>query len=608
MEFPSPKRILAEACVFLAVLHGVIFLKEGQFIDTDTFAHLVRLQEMTSHGSVYASTVPRLNTPYGMDFHWTLPFDLFSLLFLAPFSLFSGWLKAIDNFAGWIGPATHFMAAGAALWAFKPLFQGWILRVLVFGVILGTLNIAYGSYGRVDHHIFMAAVWIMLLGYVIRFARHGTRLSTGIGAGIFAALCLWTSPEIYPGVIWAVGAMAAAWSLAPSQSGKAAWGFIASLFLSTAVILIVDHPRAGLGALDFGRYSWNNVVFSGLIAAAWILAHFTAARAEDPRRRFLILSFYFAAVAAIYLALFLGAAKSDSTLIATELLSHGVNEYHSPFHHQSLSDGWIIAGRTLLGLLAAVWIAWQDRRQKWNWAWACFLILIGGYSFLALRHVRFGVYTEILAPIPMAVLGWRWLQHLHQKHFRLDRYLHLLIFLLILTGPSVIGILTIPFEKEKHPLDQYQKQFSSDVTILQSLKNQLQGRVPDCDLQEILPRLNDPRFLDGPKRIGTEISYVPELLYRTPHHFIAGPYSFYDALRSAVDFLYLAPLSQSRKIAEERGIQYVLICPFDYGWYEAPHPDSLYVHAAKKIPVSWLEEVSWPEELETDFRLWRVVL
>jgi hypothetical protein len=415
---------------------------------------------------------------------------------------------------------------------------------------------------------------------------------------------LWISPEMLPGVVWGIAALAAAWSVHPGKLDRGVFSFVIFFFLFCALILFIDPPKSGFWFMDFGRFSWPMAALSGLTGLAWTAAFIFAGKNSRPGIRFAAITLSLAAAAVFFFIGFRGPFQADETLKAAELLSHCIREYKSPLD-DTPGSVLFVAGRMFLGLGAAVWLVWADRKKHWHWAWICFLALLGGYSILALRHMRFIVYTDVLALIPLAVLGGRALAAAEKK--QPHPALRFILLLMVLFGPAFAGVLIEVSEKKGDYFTPFEKRFAAQPQILERWKEQLKNREPDCDLKGILPLLQDPAFMGpGSRTIATSLNDAPELLYKTAHQFIAGPYGSYAALRDVVDFFYTAPVLKAREIAEARGVDYVLACPFHYGWHQPPHPDSLFVHFVMDRPVPWLEEAAWPENIKTDFRLWRV--
>jgi hypothetical protein len=610
MERPSIRSMIIHSLILLFLLHFACFLfSDNKLFDPDTFTHMARLSNILSEGSLRATFLERLNAPYGMELHWTMPFDLFTLAVIAPAAIFKGWQEALDSYAGWVSPVSHVLAVISVLWALKPVLRKNALRIVVYGTILGGYILSYGVFGRVDHHIFMLAFWALWMGAVIRFAMRANQSLFGILAGLFGTVCLWISPETYPGVVWGMGVMMAAWSFRPHRCDRAGWAFALSFPVFCFVALVLDPPRFGFFSVNYYRFSIHTVVLAGLLSMAWLPGLIFLHQKENKMLRFtgMMLSHAFAVI--IYWFLYPQVLRPELSLKAAELLSHCVKEYESVFMY-SASYFIFSAGRGLMGIFAAFWLLWKDRKRPWSGALGLFVLLLTFYTALAFKHRRFGIYTDVLALIPMAILAVRGMTFLHKKNPSRAAVLSAGIFLLILFAPQLGGLLAFSAEKtlfKKTEAATFGTPAGTDPKIIESLKRQLNGREKSCRLDDIVPPLVDPAaFGKEAITIAADLSWSPELLYRTPHRYISGPYGHYDALKDVIQFMYTGSVSGAREIARIRKVDYVLMCPSVYGWYEPPKSDSLFARVAKNQPVEWLEEVSWPASVKTDFRLWRV--
>lgn len=609
MESPSIRRMILESLTLLFLLHFAGFiLTDTRFYDSDSFTHMVRLQSILSHGSLRATFLERLNAPYGMDLHWTLPFDLFTLGVVAPAALFMGWQKALVSYAGWSTPISHVLAVLSILWALLPVMRRLALRIVVYGTLFGGFVISYSLYGRVDHHIFMLAFWCLWLGAVIRFVLRGHQLRPGILAGFFAVVCLWISPETYPGFVWGNAVMIAAWSVRPGRCDRSAVSFALALSLFSWAALLLDPPLTGFFSINYYRFSIHTVVLTGLISLAWLAGFFCFRRSKNKAKRFAGMAFFHAAITFLYWFVYPQILNPGESLKAAEVLSHCVKEYEGVFMY-SVSYSIFSAGRGLMGIAATAYLLWKDRDRPWRGALVLFTMLIAFYTLIAFKHRRFGIYTDVLALVPLAILAVRLMAHRYKNFPKTATFVSTGIFLFVLFAPQAFGLAAYGAEKifVKKSTPAARLPAGAPPEILEAFKQLSTKEDKKCDLKDIIPALKDPSEMGkGILTITADLSLSPELLYETPHRFVAGPYGNYDALNDVIQFMYTGSVSQAHEIAKTRKVDYVLMCPFSYGWYEPPAPDSLFAHVVKGQPVDWLEETAWPSSVKTDFRLWRV--
>src|SRR5690606_3230390 len=105
-----------------------------------------------------------------------------------------------------------------------------------------------------------------------------------------------------------------------------------------------------------------------------------------------------------------------------------------------------------------------------------------------------------------------------------------------------------------------------------------------CTLAALTPLLSDR---DGPWRkpqtIAAFIDFGPELLYRTHHRILAGPYHRNGSgILAAYRLLTSADLEASRRIVDERQVNLILLCPPRDGYYfERGGEDSVYARLVR---------------------------
>ena len=246
--------------------------------------------------------------------------------------------------------------------------------------------------------------------------------------------------------------------------------------------------------------------------------------------------------------------------------------------------------------------AWRKRRADAGPPWAFFVLALGLYFALSLRHVRFAPFAELLAVVPFACLVVALRQRLdgiaNRTWRELTRSLATLAVIFGITGAGLwIGLRPAP---------------GGGAETAKSLFAAASAGGKDCEIAGIAAYLGRPAtFGDRPRIIATHVDWGPELLYRTGHAVVAAPYhrnapGILDIHRmfSAVD------PATSKAIIEARGIELALLCP-------SPRERVFYASKAKGATLyqrllegwtpPWLALVALPEDLAESFRLFRVV-
>jgi hypothetical protein len=115
----------------LAAYTGIF---DGLLHDVNCYSWLTRVLQLHETGEWFNARIPRIDPPYGLEQHWTRPFDV--LLFIGAWigAPLVGFKNALYYWGILISPMLQVLALIAFFWALLPLFSN-ILTALKNGVI-----------------------------------------------------------------------------------------------------------------------------------------------------------------------------------------------------------------------------------------------------------------------------------------------------------------------------------------------------------------------------------------------------------------------------------------------------------------------------------------
>ncbi len=491
-----------------------------------------------------------------------------------------------------MGPLATFALILAGVWAVAPLCSASEQRLVGFVLAIAPMVLFDGSIGDADHHVMVVAAWLLFMGFALRVAMGSGGRRQGMWAGLTAAFALWLSVECILGVLLGIALMGIAWVREGAGLRRASLGFAASFALATILLLALDAPYGGWVQAEAGRLSILYAAFALLLAVLWGALAMAPQAAEAWRAR-LAVAAAGAMLAAICLTiLFPGVLAPEHAVFGGEnelQFWNEVNEMQPAFRH--VNTGILAVGAPTIGLAVALALAWRKRRRAAGPAWAVFALMLGLWTALALHHVRFAIYAEALAALPIAVLLTRvgpLAERLAPPSLR--HLAHVLACAVVLVGPNVLA------------------------AIAGAVPAQAQGNVY-CPVSSVAPALNDPRFMGGSDLIiMTPPVEAAQLLYWTGHRVVDAPFhtnveGIYGITHDLIQFMTSRDDVAARAVVARRGIAFVMLCPGDRTGADAVDSDGreLYTRLLNGEVPSWLKSQPWPAGVTSDLRLFRVL-
>ena len=155
--------IIILACAATSMVAGNLQgVFAGKLIDTDSYARVSRIEAMFEAGRVLQYT-PRDNSGLNIALHWTHLLDAMIFLLVLPLRLFFPLPEALRLAGAAIGPLGTAMVAMAAFQAVR--LAAGSGRYAITSAVLAALApgiVAYGAFGRADHHVMLAAIAVIM--------------------------------------------------------------------------------------------------------------------------------------------------------------------------------------------------------------------------------------------------------------------------------------------------------------------------------------------------------------------------------------------------------------------------------------------------------------
>jgi hypothetical protein len=582
--------------IFFAFKNGAVVHEHG-LGDTDSYMRVLRIMDLYNGGGWYDTVTTRLGAPEGLSLHWTRPVDI---LILIPALLAHLFGAPVDRAVYWIGAgfssACHILACFAAAWAAKPLWRSPGHRFAALILLTNAAAFGYGMFGRPDHHTLLLLLTALMLGCMIRAALAGIapaeqRRWAAIG-GLYAGFGVWISPEMMVPIVPVIATLGLFWLDAPLDRKRlpdgavrdwAAPGAAFSLAMAAVALIAIpiEHPPARWLTPEYDKISIPYLILPLLWAAVFLLA-------QRVRGGVLLRALAGGGLAlvgaAILLLLYpdvlLGPLSVDPRLKRDFLDT--VNEM-TPLWPTSLArlrNFLPLVGQsvTAIVLLPFAFKFWGSDR-RWSG-----LLLIMAFGFMligALMHARLGV--ELAPSVAIICAGFFYLAELKMKgKSRLLRTPVLVLVAVWLTCGPLFTVLLLP---------------SAPAGA-------------GCPTAKLADWMNTahPGQGESPIVMTDDISYAPELAFRTSYRFVAGPYHRNpQAIFDTVDTMLDQGGETARAILEKRQVSLVIRC-LDVVVPRVFTPDhvNFYADLARGEVPSWLTPVALPQELSPHYRIYEV--
>lgn len=553
------------------IANGISPVLHGKMPDTDTYMWLVRIENFINGQNWFDSTIWRMNTPYGMSLHWSHPLDMLIIGLAWPAHA----LAALDWHTSifWAGALTpvllHIIFALTLGWMIKPLFPKETLVLIIMYAAIQPVVLAYNLAGRPDHQTLLMIAGVGLIGLCVRTldntlpAKKTTLLA--LAAGVVAGFGLWVSSEFELTFVFIIAPLALFWLIkGETRALKTLATLGLSLVATVFLAVLFERGISGLSARELDKISLSQLVAVTCFAALFTALYAIKDKLPTLQTRFLGASLVgtlaLCALAILAPEIYRGpSGDMDPRVVSSFAMQTSEMQSLWPTTWEKASLCALWAGPAILGVF--LWLALRLRPTT-DKRWMVILPPALAYMVIGLMHARF---MQLAAPLGALFLVDAGLYIKAKFEARQMSLAGTGVLLSLLLLPLMTAILV-----------QGQPHGDKPKPDLMS-----------CAVTDIAPLLNAL----PPSRIFTLINYGPEILYRTPHSVVSGPYHRNTDGLADNSFFLTGPAPRAEEVVRRRGIDYVLLCNESKPLTEAPFATEL---LAGKIP-SWLEKQELPE-------------
>jgi hypothetical protein len=365
-----------------------------------------------------------------------------------------------------------------------------------------------------------------------------------------------------------------------------------------AFSLVVERPPDEWLTIEYDRLSIAHLAFGAAALLFWLLIERAGDRfALDTSRLRLTWALGAAGIVGVaFLVLFPDFVRGPLAEVDPRLdpiFLGAVAELQPTFPTDSYTFGRFLLylGPALFVVPYVASIAWRRRDDADGARWAFVAVLLVAYTVLALQYLRFVPFAE--APIAigiaaMALAARDWLGSLPRIPARAAVSAAATVGLIV--GSTVAG---------------------GAIAAAASTGPAAEGDAPrSCDVGAAATLLNAAAVAgDGPRIVLASIFSGPELLYRTPHSVLAGPYHRnHEGILDVFTAMTAADDATSLEVIERRGIGLVLLCPSaeETFFFRAGASETFYERLLAGRGPDWARPLSIPEELQGRVLLYEV--
>ncbi|MXO59877.1 hypothetical protein GRI89_10035 [Altererythrobacter salegens] len=570
---PAPWQLWLVSALFLLVIAWPN-LRAFAPGDPDDFMRLDQVRDWLAGQSWWDVRQHRMDPPAGADMHWSRLVDLpiAACLFLARLFVPE--------------PAASIVAM-----TMVPLFQ-LLLAMLLLRAVMRALGAGEGAVLaasalplafpllldafmplRIDHHGWQA---LAALGATLFALRGGWR--NALAAGAVAATGLTVSLESLPFAALLGGVFAIRFVRAGDRSFE---GYLAGLALTAPLLFLATRPVAGLALAQCDRMSWPHFIgFAGAAAAAFAGRMAPGQNATIGRAAALV---PVTTVAGLAIVLPLGACAVDpfagmDPVLKAEWLDRVAEGL--PVWTQTPSAAAMLVWTIVIMLAGARLALQRPASVAVHSRWTELGLLAFGMAAMSLLVMRAGLLAQLLA-VPFAAL-------LVANYWPCARAIRNAVPRVVATLGCVLLATPLMASAVAKPFDGLSAAPTAAPTI-----------AGDCDLSRLASLPNAHVF--APFDMG------PEILARTGHTVVAGPYHRNQAAMRRVFDAFAGPEGNARAIVEGDHARYLVACLSGdrLGTFARYRPGNLADELQVGRAPEWLEPV--PGFEQGALRVWRVI-
>jgi hypothetical protein len=235
--------------------------------------------------------------------------------------------------------------------------------------------------------------------------------------------------------------------------------------------------------------------------------------------------------------------------------------------HGSRSFVFFMLMPVALAIAGALWAAREDKMRRIWWLSLAFVLACGA----ALTFWQFRILDYVQA-IAIAPLGWSTMRFVTAvKNLPGPKRLRMGATLVIIA--AVCSLFAASHRKQAIPA---------------TPKGRMQER---CSIRDAAPTLN---ALPAPQMIAAFVEEGSEIIYRTPHWVLAGPYHRDQEGIGAVYRIFTAADARTaRKVVDKYKVTVLMVCPSHRGFWNSIAPQQIYFagQLLDGMTPSWLSRI-----------------
>ena len=589
--------------ILLIFSHTLFFIQNYDAIvnkisigDVDGYWHLMRVEKIHGEHNWNDLSLSRSNAPYGENLHWTKAFDILLLSGAYILSFFMPFEEALYWFGNFINPLMHFITFFLLVYISKNFLKVEDISLLSILLPFQLVTTRYFRMGNYDHHGFILLLFTIFLFTLLRAIQYEKAYGWSLLSGFIASLGIWAGIESLFYVVLLTAFMGLTWIIYDSNYSKSNFLMSLSLFITSAIILLIEFPVEKIFSIHFDRISIVHLCLWGLLLTFWlfvnILKHFKNITNNFSKRVMISsLGIFFCSIVMVnvFPKFFYGPEAGIDPLLKRIYMDHTTefaplfSNYDKLFGYPNLS--WLFG---FTALLMCIYII-KHKQLTEKLSWSIIGLLLLAYGSISLYQARWLSYFQLLSIIPMSLI-----LHKITKWEELNCKPSLRKLIIVAT---ILAFCLAPFT-----ISQVLGKNTKPPLLRQS-----------AFLNQLCIFLNEADIFDNKEyRILTSIYIGPLILYKTKHEVIGTP-----AHRNEKGILDTYKIMNSedeeigRGIIKKRDIDIILVGPPEYGMHDYLIPEGKQVgkfyHRLWYGPLpDWLEQIPITTELKNKIKIFRV--
>jgi len=572
---------------------GIMLQQHGGLVDTDSFMHMVKAQQLAEGQDWYDMAIHGSNFPYGDEMHWTRLFDIVLLAGAYALKPFIGFKNGLLLWGIIVGPILGICSLLGLTWASRPILnddaQRWLWLIFISQTML--LQVFY--FGRPDHHSLLLLLFIIIIGCLLKVNTPTCTDRYVIMCAMLVSLAMWVSVEA---ILFVLVAFVTLWFWWLSRGGAYArqpLQFSISVLMFSTIFLLVERPLSAVMTVEYDKISVV-YIFVLILAVAATYVMFLMKNTRLIIKLVTTLLLMGGCIGAIW-SVFPSLLKGPMVGLNPDLVPIWYSKVieAQPVWRLDIQIQIIIWGSAALFVIYLIYLAFRKQdsadMQALSPLLIGFIILLpAGVAQLRTCYFLLVVIIIVLARLVDTLMLKITEMNLGKYSTPLVRVAVLMGFMLGLPG---IGLMTASA--------------SDSSGIIGS------GKISQPDLAEMSNFLNDYKIEHPPaKTILTSIDFGPEIFYRTGLNIIAGPYHRNDeGILYVHNVMAAEELDIVKRMLDDRSIDLVMLCPDSSEallYADTADKASFYERLIAGEVPDFLEKVGLPPDLSQSFVLLKV--